>query len=207
MWQKWSTLVAGVIAASSRSARIVQRRRRHRERDLLERDAVAAGALIPGVEHAPVVLVGGDDLVAGLEVDSELRDLQRFAGVAGDGELVGLAAELRRQAAPHRLDVGLEDLPHVVHGRLVREVEVALERLVDDARAGAAAAVVQVDDGAVEREGLLDFAPVGFVGGKVRRIAAGGRGPAAATRASAWSVKADRAAAGHAGGPQERASW
>jgi hypothetical protein len=57
------------------------------------------------------------------------------------------------------LDVRLEDLPHVVHGRLVRDVEVALQRLVDDARAGAHAAVVQVDDRAVEREGLLDLAP------------------------------------------------
>ena len=48
-------------------------------------------------------------------------------------------------------------------GRLVREIEIALEGLVDDARARAAAAVVQIDDGAVERERLLDLAPVVLV--------------------------------------------
>jgi hypothetical protein len=34
---------------------------------------------------------------------------------------------------------------------------------VNDPRARAAAAVVQIDDGAVEREGLLDLAPVVLV--------------------------------------------
>ena len=105
----------------------------------------------------------------GFERDAELGDLQRLAGVARDRELLGIAAELGREAPPHALDVGLEDLPHVVHGRLVRDVEVALERLVHDARARTAAAVVQVDDRAVEREGLLDLAPVGLVGGDARR--------------------------------------
>ena len=57
----------------------------------------------------------------------------------------------------------------MVDRRLVREVEVALERLVDDARARAAAAVVEIDDGAVEREGLLDLAPVVLVVGQVGR--------------------------------------
>ena len=176
MWQKCRTFVAGVIAAEQPLGEIVQRRRRHRERDLLQHDAVAAHALIPGVEHAAVVLVGRDDLVARLQVDAELRDLQRLAGVARDRELLGVAAELRREAAAHGLDVRLEDLPHVVHGRLVREVEVALERLVHDARARAAAAVVQVDDRAVERERLLDLAPVGLVCRKLRRLASAAEG-------------------------------
>ena len=75
----------------------------------------------------------------------------------------------RREPAPHVLDVRLEDLPHVVHGRLVGDVEVALERLVHHARAGAHAAVVEVDDRAVEGEGRLDLAPVGLVLGHVFR--------------------------------------
>ena len=99
-----------------------------------------------------------------LEIEAELRDLQRLAGVAGDGELLRVAAELRGQPPAHALDVRLEHLPHVVHGRLVRDVEVALQRLVHDARARTAAAVVEVDDGAVERERLLDLAPVVLVG-------------------------------------------
>ncbi len=66
------------------------------------------------------------------------------------------AASLRRTC----LDVRLERVPHVVDRRLVGDVEVALQRFVDDARARAGVAVVQVDDRAVEREGLLDVAPV-----------------------------------------------
>ena len=148
---------------------IVHRRRRHRERNLLHRDALAPRALVPRVEHPPVVLVRRDDFVPGLEIDPELRDLQRLARVARDRHLLGTAAELRREPAAHRLDVRLEDLPHVVHGRLVGDVEIALEGLVDDARAGAAAAVVQVDDRAIERESLLDVAPVGFIARDIRR--------------------------------------
>ena len=142
----------------------------------------------------------------GFELDAELRDLQRFARVARDGELVGAAAELRGEAAAHRLDVRLEDLPHVVHGRLVRQVQVPLERLVHDARAGAAAAVVQIDDGAVEREGLLDLAPVGFVcrpASAAARPAA--RGAAAARRASAWLVNAATVAASGGAGARRNA--
>ena len=165
---------------------IVHRWRRHGERDLRQLDAVAADALFPGVEHPPVILVGRDDLVARLEVDAELRDLQRLARVARDGELFGIAAELRREPAAHALDVRLEDLPHVVHGRLVRDVEIALQRLVDDARARAAAAVVEIDDRAVERERLLDLAPVGLVGGdargRLRRDAPAGRAACARAR-------------------------
>jgi hypothetical protein len=53
----------------------------------------------------------------------------------------------------------------VIDRRLVRDIQVPLERLVDDARARAAAAVVEIDDGAVERERLLDVAPVVLVRG------------------------------------------
>ena len=81
---------------------IVHRLRRHRERDLRQLDAVAPDALLPRVEHPAVVLVGRHDLVAGLEVDAELRDLQRLAGVARDRDLLGVAAERRRPAAGGR---------------------------------------------------------------------------------------------------------
>jgi hypothetical protein len=151
----------------------VERGRRHGERHLLHHDAVAARALVPRVQHAAVVLVGRDDLVTRLQVDPELGDLERFTRVARDRKLLGVASECGRQPAPHRLDVGLEDLPHVVHGRLVRQVEVPLERLVHHARARAAPAVVQVDDRPVEREGLLNLPPVRFVCGQLHRAVPG----------------------------------
>ena len=68
----------------------------------LSDDAVAAYALLPGVEHAPVVLIRRQHFVARLEIDAELRDLQRFAGVARDGELLGIAAGFGREPRAHR---------------------------------------------------------------------------------------------------------
>ena len=159
---------------------IVQGRRRDGERDLLQHDPVALHPLLPGVEHAAVVLVGREDFVAGREVDPELRDLQRLAGVAGDRELLGIAAGAGGELAPDRFPVRLEHLPHVVHRRLVRDVQVALVGLVDDARARRDAAVVQVDDAAIEREPELDLAPERLVAGDVLGIAIAGaidRGP------------------------------
>ncbi len=204
MWQKWRTFVAGVIAASSRSASTSSDRGRHGKRHLLQHDAVPASALIPGVEHAAVVLVGRDDLVAGFQVDSELGDLERLAGVARDRELFGVAPERRREASPHRLDVRLEDLPHVVHGRLVRQVQVPLERFVHHARARTAAAVVQIDDGAIEREGLLNLAPVGLVCRKLRRLASAAEGSGRAqARVRLIREGRQRGGSGSAGRAQE----
>src|SRR2546423_400878 len=84
--------------------------------------AVAAGALFPRIEHASVVLIGGDDFVAGLQIDTELRDLQRFACVSRDRHLFGIAPEFRGEAPSHGLDVRFEDLPHVIDRRLVGDV-------------------------------------------------------------------------------------
>src|SRR5258708_38022494 len=142
---------------------IVHRQGRHRKGDLPDGDPFAPHALVPRVQHPPVVLVRRDDFVARLEIDPELRDLQRLARVPRDRHLLGAAAEFRREPAADGLDVRLEDRPHVIDRRLVGDIEIALEGFVDDARAGAAAAVVQVDDGAIEREPLLDLAPVGFI--------------------------------------------
>ena len=51
MWQTWITFVRGVTAALEPLREVGQRGRRHREADLLQDDAVAAHALLPGVEH------------------------------------------------------------------------------------------------------------------------------------------------------------
>ena len=133
--------------------------RRYGKRDLLQDDAVAAHALLPRVEHPPVVLICRQDFVAGFQVDAQLRDLQRLARVPRDRQFLGVAAELGGEPTPDGLEIRLEHLPHVVHRRLVRDVEVPLHRLVHHTWARADAAVVQIGDGAIEREGLADLAP------------------------------------------------
>ena len=101
---------------------------------------------MPGVEHAAVVLVRRDDLVAGLRsmpscaICSASLALRVIA--ISSGSQPNAAARRRRTLSMLRL----EHLPHVVDGRLVRDVEVALHRLLHDARARAEAAVVEVDD-------------------------------------------------------------
>ena len=122
---------------------------------------------------------------------------------SSSGSQPNSAARRRRT----RLDVRLEDLPHVVHGRLVRDVEVPLERLVHDARARAAAAVVQIDDGAIEREGLLDLAPVGLVCRKLRRLASAAEGSGGAqARVGLIREGRQRGGSGAAGRAQESPS-
>jgi hypothetical protein len=74
-----------------------------------------------------------------------------------------LAASRRRTASNLRL----EHLPHRIGGGHVGVVEVAAHRLLHDAWARAHPAVVQVDDRAVEREGLLDLEPEVLVAGDV----------------------------------------
>src|SRR5207247_6172027 len=67
-------------------------------------DLVPPRALVPGGEHAAVVLLGGDDLVARLEVEAVLRDLKRLARVASDGDLFRVGAERRSQTLPGRFE-------------------------------------------------------------------------------------------------------
>ena len=89
-----------------------------------------------------------------------------------DRHLLGVAAELRGQVPPHRLDPRLEHVPHVVHRHLVGEAQVADHRLEHVGGSRAAPAVVQVDERAVGVEGALDLRPVSLVAGQVRRRAA-----------------------------------
>jgi hypothetical protein len=168
---------------------------RDREGDRLQDDAVAALALAPGGEHARVVVRGGEDLVARLQVEPELHGLERLAGVARDRHLLGVAAELAGERAAHRLDLRLEQLPHRVDGRFVRQVEVALHRLLHDAWRRADAAVVQVDVAAVDGEGLLDLVPVGLVRGEARGV--GPRGCAARPQHARNRVVAERGGEGN----------
>ena len=80
--------------------------RRHRELESRHLDPLAPHALVPGRQHAGVVLLGRDHFVAGLEVDPVLGDLQRLAGAARQRHLFGFAPELR----PHPQANGLHVL-------------------------------------------------------------------------------------------------
>ena len=68
----------------------------------LQDDAVAPRPLLPGRDHARVVLRRVDDLVARLQVDAEDHRLERLGGVARDRHLLGIAAELGGELAADR---------------------------------------------------------------------------------------------------------
>ena len=84
---------------------VVHRGRRALERHLFKDDAVAAFALLPGSDHAAVVLVGGDDFVAAFQFHAELDNFEGFARVAGDGNFFGFDAEGFGDAAADGLDI------------------------------------------------------------------------------------------------------
>ena len=100
-----------------------------------------------------------------LQVEPELHDLERFAGIARDGDLFGIAAEALRQAAAHGFDAGIENAPHVVSRAHVLDFEVADLGVHHDLGRRRDAAVVQVDDVAVDREGVADVEPEIFIAG------------------------------------------
>ena len=108
------TRVRGVIARRDGFHERIGRGQRDRERDPLDNDPLAAGALVPGVEHAGIVLVGDDHLVAALEVDAQDQGLHALGGITGDRQLLGVAAELPGECLADGLDPGREHVPHVV---------------------------------------------------------------------------------------------
>ena len=148
---------------------VVEARRRQRKGDLPDDDPLAPFALPQRREHAGVVVRRRQDLVSAAKLEPQQAGLHRLGGVAGDGDLLAVAAEGGGQPGSDRLDLRLEDPPHRVRRRLIREVEVAAHRLHDDARRGGHAAVVEVDDRAVDGVRLLDLAPEGLVTGDVLR--------------------------------------
>ncbi len=137
--------------------------RRNLERDLLQDDALPAHPLPPGGQHTPVILVADDDLVAGLEVQPQNHDFVGFRSVPGDRHLLGIAAEILGQVAPHALDAWLEHPPHVIDRELIAELEVPDHLVEHVGRRRRAAAVVEVDHGAIDVESPLDFRPVRLV--------------------------------------------
>ena len=131
-------------------------------------------ALVPGGQHARVILLGRDDLVAGLEVEAVLGDLQGLAGAAGQGHLLDIAAELVGHAPADGLAVaGHHAL--VVDGQHVDHLHVPEDRIQGHPGHRAGEAVVEVDELAVELESELDLAPVELVLGHLLGGHAGDR--------------------------------
>src|SRR6185437_10072799 len=142
---------------------IVGRRGWHGEGDLLQDDPLAADPLLPGRDHPGVVLRGGQYLVALVQGDPHLDVLEGFAGISRDRHLLRIAAEGGREAAPDSLDLGLEHRPHVDRRRVVRELDVPLQGVLDHAGAWSDAAVVEIDQRAVDVERLLNRHPEVFI--------------------------------------------
>ena len=138
------------------------------------------------VEHARIVLVGGQHFVAALQVDAVLRILQRFAGVARDGDLFGVAAGGLRQAAAHLLHLVFQNADHGVVRPHVGVFQVAPHRILYRARRGADVAVVEVDDVAIHAEGGADLAPEIFVRGDLFRGAGSGGAGGGAHPVQRW---------------------
>ena len=204
MWQKCRTFVRGVMAFSIRSNRSCLRRR-HGELHARERNLVAPDALVPRRQHAGVVLLGRDDLVARLEVDAVLKNLQRLARVARNRELLGVAAELGGEPPANRFEVPV-DQPGIVDRRHVLHVEVALDGVGDHARMRTVIPGIEIDDRAIERERLLDLAPVVFVARNLGGRLPVNRGGRREDVLEAFGFERDRRRAQHAGGAQERSS-
>ena len=104
---------------------------RGRDLDVLDVDAFPAHPLAEGGEHPAVVLGGGEDLVAGLQIHPQQQDLHRLGGIPDERDFFGVAPEDRREPLPHVLLPGLQDLPHRVHGGLFLLPGVADERFGD----------------------------------------------------------------------------
>ena len=121
----------------------------------------------------------------GFQIETVLCNLQRLARVARDGDLFCDRSRTRQPACGAPLSMLRSMRPRVIHRRLVDHVAVALERLVNRARAGTAVAVVQVADRAIERERFLDFAPVSSSCAIIVRAAPATAAPAASTSAEA----------------------
>ena len=161
MWQKWRTFVFGVTAPRSRSREVGLARRRHRERDLLQRRCRRAARAAPTCRAC-----AGSPGWSSRPRRPAFRSSPSCAICSASLALRVMASSSvsqpnsRGQPRAHRLDVRLEHLPHVVRPAPGSRCRGSASYASCTTRGlGQHAAVVQVDEGAVERERLLDLAP------------------------------------------------
>ena len=163
MWQMWMTLVLRGDGVFEHLGQIGHAGRRDGEFELLQDNAIAAFALLPGSDHARVILIGGDDFIARIELHAELHDLVGLAGVAGDGDFFGIDAEHLRQAAADGFDAGVEHVPHVIGRVHVLNFEIPDFGIHHRLGCGRDAAVVEVDHVAIDGERMAYIEPEIFV--------------------------------------------
>ncbi len=149
-----------------RGGDLVEVFRRNRNLNELQFEPFSFLALTQRSEHARVILGGGEDFVAGLEVHAHEQNLERLGRVTRDRDFFAVAAEEFGQAGANGFRLRLEDLPHRIGGGVFLFPDVTHERLGHDARAGRNAAVVQVDDATRDAEGILDGGPMVLVHGR-----------------------------------------
>jgi hypothetical protein len=125
----------------------------------LEDDPIPRLPLTPGGEHPGIVLGGGQDFIALLQVEPELNDLHRLGGVPGDGDLLRIAAESVREPAPHDFDPRAEHLVDVVGRAHVGDVPVLVHRRLHRAGSGADTSAVEVYRVPVDGERVTDAEP------------------------------------------------
>ena len=137
----------------------------HRKRNLLQHDAFPAGALAPRRQHAPIVLIRREDFVAGLQIHPQLHRLERFAGIAGDGDLFGVAAKGLREPTAHYFQFRPQNAPHIVSGTHVGDLKISFLSLHHHLGRRTYAAVVEVDHVAVDGKGVANVQPEVLIAG------------------------------------------
>ena len=110
-----------------------------------------------------IVLIGGQDLVAGLQIQAEFRDLQGFAGIAREHNFVRADSGQFGHHAFRRCHARVEFPDHGVIRPHVAVIEIPAHGLLHRSRRRTHVTVVEVDDRAVRREFIADRDPEIFV--------------------------------------------
>ena len=126
-------------------------------------DSLAPYPLAEGGQHATVLLVAAQDLIAALQGQPKLADLKTLRGVARDGHLLGVGAQHLGQGGAYLLTPLVLEPPHDVGRCAVGLGGEPLEGFLDGLGRRADPAVVEVHHAAVHGEGLLHGAPLGLL--------------------------------------------
>src|SRR5207237_2026138 len=136
-------LVGDLNQTSARRDRVFERRGdflnvfwRNRNLYQVELYAFALFTLADRRQHPSVILSGRQNFIAGFEIHPEQKRLERFRGVASDGNFFTITTEQFSQSGANRFRLRLEDLPHRVRGSVLLLPDVTHQSFSHDARAG-----------------------------------------------------------------------